>query len=65
MNRINYHLMFLRSLIEGIGESDLELIEGELSDYLKQLRKRIPTVLEREEYEESNLSSLNGSVVNE
>lgn len=57
--------MFLRSLIEGIGESDLELIEGELSDYLKQLRKRIPTVLEREEYEESNLSSLNGSVVNE
>jgi hypothetical protein len=47
ISKINYHLMFLRSLIQGIGEGDLELIEAELSDYLKQLKKRIHTVLER------------------
>lgn len=55
--------MLLRSLIQGIGKSDLELIESELADYLKQLKYRIPTVLEREEYEESCQSSLNASMV--
>ncbi len=49
--------MMIKSLSKGIGRSDKKLIEEELEDYLMQLKKRIPTVEEKEEENNQSLTS--------